>query len=43
MVEFHYAVASDGRRFLVNALMRPPEQTTPITVVLNWQELLKAK
>jgi Tol biopolymer transport system component len=43
MAEFHYAVAPDGKRFLVNALTGPSEQTTPITVVMNWQELLKAK
>jgi len=35
-----YAVAGDGRRFLVN---RPVEVATtiPITVVLNWQASLK--
>ena len=31
-----YAVAADGRRFLLNRLMEE-SQTSPITVILNWK------
>ena len=35
-----YAVASDGQRFLMNV---PPDagDVTPITVVVNWEAMLK--
>jgi eukaryotic-like serine/threonine-protein kinase len=36
----NYAVMPDGQRFLMNALA-PESETTPITVVLNWQARLK--
>jgi hypothetical protein len=40
-----YDVTADGQKFLINAVL--PERTgaegMPITVVLNWPELLKGK
>ena len=32
-----YDVSPDGKRFLINTVGRAPEQTAPITVVLNWR------
>ena len=37
---WHYAVTSDGRRFLVNAVNRT-SSSIPLTVLLNWEAALK--
>jgi Tol biopolymer transport system component len=37
---YRYDVAADGQRFLVRATVGPPKPT-PLTVVLNWTDLLK--
>lgn len=37
---YDYGVARDGQRFLVLAPVKQPEPR-PITVVVNWQALLK--
>jgi hypothetical protein len=39
-VRTHYAVAADGRRFLVNTIDET-DVAAPITVVLNWTARLK--
>ena len=42
-----YAVSPDGKRFLIprpeSSLTEQTASATPITVVLNWPELLKSK
>lgn len=40
---YQYDVTPDGKRFLVNFLLRQQELTTPITVVVNWDAGLEAK
>jgi hypothetical protein len=36
----HYAVTSDGRRFLVDVLLESPK-SPPLSVVVDWQALLR--
>jgi hypothetical protein len=36
-----YVVSPDGQRFLMNAV--PDELAAPITILLNWEEELKAR
>uniref|UniRef100_Q01UH4 Serine/threonine protein kinase n=1 Tax=Solibacter usitatus (strain Ellin6076) TaxID=234267 RepID=Q01UH4_SOLUE len=38
---FHYDVSADGKRFLVSSIDRASSVPTPITVIVNWTELLK--
>ena len=38
-----YDVSPDGQRFLVVQLPEPPQEPTPIHVVLNWFEELKRR
>jgi eukaryotic-like serine/threonine-protein kinase len=35
-VRIQYAVARDGQRFLVNSTLRTDNNTSPVTVVVNW-------
>jgi eukaryotic-like serine/threonine-protein kinase len=39
--EMPYDVTADGQRFIVNERLAPANQSTPLTVVLNWQAALK--
>jgi serine/threonine protein kinase/Tol biopolymer transport system component len=38
---YTYDVSPDGKRFIVSERVAPANQTTPLTLVLNWQAALK--